>query len=599
MLEAMGSESRPSAHLWLAALAAVLHVPATTPAEHSARTGICSALARLSTAPLRPADSSAGTFTEVDVVAERCFASLQKLLEERSEHGARCASELAAACLALLEAGGRVPPAAPPTAQGVVGVLAALRDGLPLPLLRRWFDVPLEKEVVRTIVPYSKPLTLHVPSATSMRVSVRGLRSAGEAEFGRLVVLSSESKASVLKEADLLDKPVDLGSFDNAVCLVVIPPAKTQLFDKSSSVAPVGAPSQVGDQQRDIFGRPAVPGSPQPGASLFTTPAGQQRHQDPETRLQFATVSVLDNEQRKSLEQLRWDHYKEHMAKEAPPTHTAEEQPSEPRFLRFSLADDPVPDGWRPARRADVSCHPAEAAAALAAAGTAGLACLRLDLRPWLLEACDKGPEPRLRCGSAEEVATFNGVLLASTKLDKHLLVEALSCAGAESTGNLADKWCFVNVPFRAGRSARSEESLPAGVRFVNAGPMTSSAAPQASAEEAVPEAPVASPGGKGEAKSEGDATNFEVRSCVLAGFKVEALNGEYVVETWKRIADRPTYWMSNQSYPVVIITWVQYLGPPGPFSFPDSRDLLEVLGGLPWQRETPREDPLRSGRIP
>ncbi len=30
--------------------------------------------------------------------------------------------------------------------------------------------------------------------------------------------------------------------------------------------------------------------------------------------------------------------------------------------------------------------------------------------------------------------------------------------------------------------------------------------------------------------------------------------------------------------YPVVIINWVQYLGPPGPFSFPDSRDLLEVL---------------------
>ena len=37
---------------------------------------------------------------------------------------------------------------------------------------------------------------------------------------------------------------------------------------------------------------------------------------------------------------------------------------------------------------------------------------------------------------------------------------------------------------------------------------------------------------------------------------------------------------------PVVVIDWVQYLGPPGPFSFPDSRDLLEVLGGLPWQRE-------------
>ena len=29
----------------------------------------------------------------------------------------------------------------------------------------------------------------------------------------------------------------------------------------------------------------------------------------------------------------------------------------------------------------------------------------------------------------------------------------------------------------------------------------------------------------------------------------------------------------------VVIITCVQYLGPPVPFSFPDSRDLLELLG--------------------
>ena len=41
-----------------------------------------------------------------------------------------------------------------------------------------------------------------------------------------------------------------------------------------------------------------------------------------------------------------------------------------------------------------------------------------------------------------------------------------------------------------------------------------------------------------------------------------------------------------SYSYPVVIINWVHYLGPPGPFSFPDSRDPLEVLGGLPWQRE-------------
>ncbi len=31
-------------------------------------------------------------------------------------------------------------------------------------------------------------------------------------------------------------------------------------------------------------------------------------------------------------------------------------------------------------------------------------------------------------------------------------------------------------------------------------------------------------------------------------------------------------------AYPAVIITCVHYLGPPGPFSFPDSRDLLEVL---------------------
>ncbi len=53
-------------------------------------------------------------------------------------------------------------------------------------------------------------------------------------------------------------------------------------------------------------------------------------------------------------------------------------------------------------------------------------------------------------------------------------------------------------------------------------------------------------------------------------------------------------------SYPVVIITCAHYLGPPGPFSFPDSRDLLEVLGGLSWSRERPqggsprvREDPL------
>ena len=54
-------------------------------------------------------------------------------------------------------------------------------------------------------------------------------------------------------------------------------------------------------------------------------------------------------------------------------------------------------------------------------------------------------------------------------------------------------------------------------------------------------------------------------------------------------------------TYPVVVINWVHYLGPPGPFSFPDSRDLLRgsrrtVLA----ERESPkggsprvREDPL------
>ncbi len=47
--------------------------------------------------------------------------------------------------------------------------------------------------------------------------------------------------------------------------------------------------------------------------------------------------------------------------------------------------------------------------------------------------------------------------------------------------------------------------------------------------------------------------------------------------------------WIFQQTYPVVIINWVQYLGPPVPFSFPDSRDLLEVLGGLSWQRERER----------
>ncbi len=66
------------------------------------------------------------------------------------------------------------------------------------------------------------------------------------------------------------------------------------------------------------------------------------------------------------------------------------------------------------------------------------------------------------------------------------------------------------------------------------------------------------------------------------------------------QVADDTSERMEWCSYPAVIITCVHHLGPPGPFYFPDSRDLLEVLGGLSWQRERdPREDPLGSGRIP
>ena len=37
----------------------------------------------------------------------------------------------------------------------------------------------------------------------------------------------------------------------------------------------------------------------------------------------------------------------------------------------------------------------------------------------------------------------------------------------------------------------------------------------------------------------------------------------------------------------VVIINWVQYLGPPVPLSVPDSRDPLEILGGPSWHCST------------
>ena len=53
--------------------------------------------------------------------------------------------------------------------------------------------------------------------------------------------------------------------------------------------------------------------------------------------------------------------------------------------------------------------------------------------------------------------------------------------------------------------------------------------------------------------------------------------------------------------YPVVIINWVQYLGPPGPFSFPDSRDLLEVLGDFlgRGRGEVPRGSSRTLGDLP
>ncbi len=71
-------------------------------------------------------------------------------------------------------------------------------------------------------------------------------------------------------------------------------------------------------------------------------------------------------------------------------------------------------------------------------------------------------------------------------------------------------------------------------------------------------------------------------------------------MRTWEELAECGANVPDQHVHPVVVINWVQYLGPPGPFPFPDSRDLLEVLGGpSSAERETPREDPLGSGRIP
>ena len=92
--------------------------------------------------------------------------------------------------------------------------------------------------------------------------------------------------------------------------------------------------------------------------------------------------------------------------------------------------------------------------------------------------------------------------------------------------------------------------------------------------------------------------TSMRVRSSIAGSRRNRRCTRPILSST----AEGAAWWVpcvELSAYPVVIINWVRYLGPPGPFSFPDSRDLPEVLGGLSWQRETPREDPLGSGRIP
>ena len=62
----------------------------------------------------------------------------------------------------------------------------------------------------------------------------------------------------------------------------------------------------------------------------------------------------------------------------------------------------------------------------------------------------------------------------------------------------------------------------------------------------------------------------------------MNAINNDYWVHNSALI--RPLEELLGK-YPVVIITCVQYLGPPGPFSFPDSRDLFsEPPGPSPSQ---------------
>ena len=88
------------------------------------------------------------------------------------------------------------------------------------------------------------------------------------------------------------------------------------------------------------------------------------------------------------------------------------------------------------------------------------------------------------------------------------------------------------------------------------------------------------------ESAGEEDATMEQQLKAVLHSWKP-------VYRKQAALLDTGVIHVHNETYPVVVITCVQYLGPPGPFSFPDSRDLLEVL------RRTSLAEREPPGRIP
>ena len=57
----------------------------------------------------------------------------------------------------------------------------------------------------------------------------------------------------------------------------------------------------------------------------------------------------------------------------------------------------------------------------------------------------------------------------------------------------------------------------------------------------------------------------------------IALLSAPFRRATDSSLRDADSHVISTPRYPVVIVNWVHYLGPPGPFSFPG--DLLEVLG--------------------